>query len=92
MSANSDFKRHNTQDANIKTHLETREDQGPTITHWNTVRVASQKLLEPLSVTKIVVTTKVRGLLHFFADPNFVTQGGLPVKDLVEALANPPIR
>lgn len=63
------------KNSNIKTQYLDKDDQRSTIKHSNTARVAKQYLLEPVSVTKIKVTTKLNGPLHFDSGPSLVTQG-----------------
>lgn len=82
--------KHNTQNANIKTHLETKDNQGPKTKHSNTVQLAKQNLLEHLSVTQIMVATKPKSLLHFHPGSSLVTKGCLPAKGIFEALFNIP--
>lgn len=69
----------------MRTHFETREDQGLTIKHLNTVGVAKKMRLKPLSITKVMVTTKSSGLLHLEPDSNLVTKWCLPSKNIIEA-------
>lgn len=78
------------QKGNTKTHFEANEGQRLTIKHSNIVRVAKKKFLNPLSVTKIIVTTRTKGFVHFDRDLNLFTKGCLPAKGLVEAISNTP--
>lgn len=72
----------------MRTHSEAKDDQIPTMKRLNSVLVAKQKLLEPLLVTKIKVTTKAMCLLHFVSHRDFVTQGYLPAKGIFESNPN----
>lgn len=88
VSANELYTKQNTQDANIKIHLETKEDQRSTMTHSNTVYDAKQKLPEPLSVTIIMVTTRAKRVLHIDPDHNLASKRCLPTRGIIKALPN----
>lgn len=74
------------QEQNTETHLRTKDDCRSTIKRSDIVWVTKQKLPEPLSVSKIIVTTSSKGLLQFGLYPNFITEGFLRAKGTVEVL------
>lgn len=82
------FTKNNRPDASKETHFDAADDQRSTINHWSMFRVANQKLLEPLSGTPSMITTKTKGLLHIDPDPNCVTKACLPAEGIIEALSN----
>lgn len=86
MCANAVFTKQNTQYANIKTSLEIKDNQGSTIKQSNTGQAEKQNFLEHFPVTKIMFTIHSKGLVHFDADTNLVTQTCLPAKGIVEVL------
>lgn len=64
-SANAVLAKLNTQDANILTRFEAKEDRESTIKRSNTIRVTKKNMFDPLSITRIMGITKVKGFLHF---------------------------
>lgn len=71
MSASAVFRKENRQNPNTKTLFQTKDDQRLTVKYLNTVQVGKQKLLEPQSVTPMMVRTKTLGLLHLSLTTNF---------------------
>lgn len=61
-----------TQNADMKTHFERKDNETSTIKQSNTAHVARKKFNAPLSVTRFMVKTKAKGLLHFYADRSLV--------------------
>lgn len=76
-SANAVFRK-KTQNVNVKTLDEEKDNQRSIIKHSNTIRVAKQMLLERLSATFIMATIKIRGLPHLHLDINLITKGYSP--------------
>lgn len=85
--ANVVFSMKNTQNAVIKAHFEAKDDQ---VRQSNTVCVAKQKLLEPISVPSVMLTTIAKGLLCFGPEPILVIQGRLTAKHIVGAISVRP--
>lgn len=69
VSASTALRKENTQNANVQTHYEMKEDQRFMKRYWEVVRVAKQALLELLSVASVRVITKAEGVLFCESGP-----------------------
>lgn len=72
------------QNADEKTHVETKENQILTIQHRRTVQVSEVKLFDILPVTLVMITTKANGLLYFHPDQISSPEGACLQKALVK--------
>lgn len=90
MSARAVFRKENTQNADVRTHLKANSNQGSTLTPLRTVLGTSQRLFEPSSVTQVMVTAKAKRLLDLDPEPHLVGSGCSPAKGIVKALSNCP--
>lgn len=52
------------------------------------VRFAKQLMLEPRSVTGVLVRTNAYRLLHLYRDYEFATKGCIPANGIVDALSS----